>query len=163
MVSAGFGFKEAISKLGIERRIYSTGPNKGMLDPFEDEDPKHVERLKNLQEEIFTLFREWVLSRRGSKLKCTHEELFSGAFWTGVTAKELGLIDGLGELREIMQERFGEDVVFKNYASKTGILAKLGVGGGSVFGDSKNFISNSMLSDVAEWIEQRITWSRFGL
>ena len=163
VVSAGFGFKEAISKLGIERRIYSTGPNKGMLDPFEDEDPKHVERLKNLQEEIFTLFREWVLSRRGSKLKGTHEELFSGAFWTGVTAKELGLIDGLGELREIMQERFGEDVVFKNYASKTGILAKLGVGSGSVFGDSKNFISNSMLSDVAEWIEQRITWSRFGL
>ena len=104
-----------------------------------------------------------MLSRRGSKLKGTHEELFSGAFWTGVTAKELGLIDGLGELREIMQERFGEDVVFKNYASKTGILAKLGVGSGSVFGDSKNFSSNSMLSDVAEWIEQRTTWSRFGL
>ena len=124
---------------------------------------KDVERLKNLQEEIFTLFREWVLSRRGSKLNGTHEELFSGAFWTGVTAKELGLIDGLGELREIMQERFGKDVVFKNYAPKTGILAKLGVGSGPVFEDSKNFSSRSMLSDVAEWIEQRTTWSRFGL
>ena len=92
VVSAGFGFKEAISKLGVERRIYSTGPNKGMLDPFVDEDPKHIERLKLLQEEIFTLFREWVLSRRGEKLNGTHEELFSGAFWTGIQAKELSLI-----------------------------------------------------------------------
>ena len=163
VVSAGFGFKEAIGKLGIERRIYSTGPNKGMLDPFEDEDPKHVERLKNLQEEIFTLFREWVLSQRGSKLKGAHEELFSGAFWTGVKAKELGLIDGLGELREIMQDRFGEDVLFKNYAPKTGILSKLGLGSESVSGISKDFTINSMLPDAMEWIEQRATWGRFGL
>ena len=163
VVSAGFGFKEAIGKLGIERRIYSTGPNKGMLDPFEDEDPKHVEHLKNLQEEIFTLFREWVLSQRGSKLKGAHEELFSGAFWTGVKAKELGLIDGLGELREIMQDRFGEDVLFKNYAPKTGILSKLGLGSESVSGISKDFTINSMLPDAMEWIEQRATWGRFGL
>ena len=163
VVSAGFGFKEAIGKLGIERRIYSTGPNKGMLDPFEDEDPKHVQRLKNLQEEIFTLFREWVLSQRGSKLKGAHEELFSGAFWTGVKAKELGLIDGLGELREIMQDRFGEDVLFKNYAPKTGILSKLGLGSESVSGISKDFTINSMLPDAMEWIEQRATWGRFGL
>ena len=163
VVSAGFGFKEAIGKLGIERRIYSTGPNKGMLDPFEDEDPKHVERLKNLQEEIFTLFREWVLSRRGSKLNGAHEELFSGAFWTGVKAKELGLIDGLGELREIMQDRFGDDVLFKNYAPKTGILSKLGLGSESVSGISKDFTINSMLPDAMEWIEQRATWGRFGL
>ena len=98
-----------------------------------------VEHLKNLQEEIFTLFREWVLSQRGSKLKGAHEELFSGAFWTGVKAKELGLIDGLGELREIMQDRFGEDVLFKNYAPKTGILSKLGLGSESVSGISKDF------------------------
>ena len=163
VVSAGFGFKEAIGKLGIERRIYSTGPNKGMLDPFEDEDPKHVEHLKNLQEEIFTLFREWVLSQRGSKLKGAHEELFSGAFWTGVKAKELGLIDGLGELREIMQDRFGEDVLFKNYAPKTGILSKLGLGSESVSGISKDFTINSILPDAMEWIEQRATWGRFGL
>ena len=163
VVSAGFGFKEAIGKLGIERRIYSTGPNKGMLDPFEDEDPKHVQRLKNLQEEIFTLFREWVLSQRGSKLKGAHEELFSGAFWTGVKAKELGLIDGLGELREIMQDRFGEDVLFKNYAPKAGILSKLGLGSESVSGISKDFTINSMLPDAMEWIEQRATWGRFGL
>ena len=163
VVSAGFGFKEAIGKLGIERRIYSTGPNKGMLDPFEDEDPKHVQRLKNLQEEIFTLFREWVLSQRGSKLKGAHEELFSGAFWTGVKAKELGLIDGLGELRGIMQDRFGEDVLFKNYAPKTGILSKLGLGSESVSGISKDFTINSMLPDAMEWIEQRATWGRFGL
>ena len=163
VVSAGFGFKEAISKLGVERRIYSTGPNKGMLDPFVDEDPKHIERLKLLQEEIFTLFREWVLSRRGEKLNGTHEELFSGAFWTGIQAKELGLIDGLGDLREIMRNKFGDKVVFKEYAAKTGILSKLGLGGSSEFSMVTDAKINSLFSDAMEWIEQRVTWGRFGL
>ena len=163
VVSAGFGFKEAISKLGVERRIYSTGPNKGMLDPFVDEDPKHIERLKLLQEEIFTLFREWVLSRRGEKLNGTHEELFSGAFWTGIQAKELGLIDGLGDLRGIMRNKFGDKVVFKEYAAKTGVLAKLGLGGSSSFSMITDAKINSLFSDAMEWIEQRVTWGRFGL
>jgi len=163
VVSAGFGFKEAISKLGVERRIYSTGPNKGMLDPFVDEDPKHIERLKLLQEEIFTLFREWVLSRRGEKLNGTHEELFSGAFWTGIQAKELGLIDGLGDLREIMRNKFGDKVLFKEYAAKTGILSKLGLAGSSEFSMVTDAKINSLFSDAMEWIEQRVTWGRFGL
>ena len=163
VVSAGFGFKEAISKLGVERRIYSTGPNKGMLDPFVDEDPKHIERLKLLQDEIFTLFREWVLSRRGEKLNGTHEELFSGAFWTGIQAKELGLIDGLGDLREIMRNKFGDKVLFKEYAAKTGILSKLGLGGSSEFSMVTDAKINSLFSDAMEWIEQRVTWGRFGL
>ena len=163
VVSAGFGFKEAISKLGVERRIYSTGPNKGMLDPFVDEDPKHIERLKLLQEEIFTLFREWVLSRRGEKLNGTHEDLFSGAFWTGIQAKELGLIDGLGDLREIMRNKFGDKVLFKEYAAKTGILSKLGLAGSSEFSLVTDAKINSLFSDVLEWIEQRVTWGRFGL
>ncbi|MBT6308180.1 MAG: S49 family peptidase [Rhodospirillaceae bacterium] len=163
VVSAGFGFKEAISKLGVERRIYSTGPNKGMLDPFVDEDPKHIERLKLLQDEIFTLFREWVLSRRGEKLNGTHEELFSGAFWTGIQAKELGLIDGLGDLREIMRNKFGDKVLFKEYAAKTGILSKLGLAGSSEFSLVTDAKINSLFSDAMEWIEQRVTWGRFGL
>jgi signal peptide peptidase SppA len=163
VVSAGFGFEEAINKLGIQRRIYSTGPNKGMLDPFQAEDPKHVERLRSLQEEIFTLFQEWVLSRRGSKLKGDHEELFSGAFWTGIKAKELGLIDGLGDLREVMRDRFGEDVVFKNYGAKSGILSKLGLGTGSSSRMMGDGAMNSLLSDAMEWIETRATWKRFGL
>ena len=78
-------------------------------------------------------------------------------------AKELGLIDGLGDLREIMQAKFGEDVVFKNYAPKTGILSKLGLSSEPVYGVTKDFGINSMLSDAIEWIEQRATWSRFGL
>jgi signal peptide peptidase SppA len=163
VVSAGFGFEEAINKLGIQRRIYSTGPNKGMLDPFQAEDPKHVDRLRSLQEEIFTLFREWVLSRRGSKLKGDHEEIFSGAFWTGIKAKELGLIDGLGDLREVMRDRFGEEVVFKNYSAKSGILSKLGLANSlssRMMGDG---VMNSLLSDAMEWIETRATWKRFGL
>jgi signal peptide peptidase SppA len=163
VVSAGFGFEEAINKLGIQRRIYSTGPNKGMLDPFQAEDPKHVDRLRSLQEEIFTLFREWVLSRRGSKLKGDHEEIFSGAFWTGIKAKELGLIDGLGDLREVMRDRFGEEVVFKNYSAKSGILSKLGLANSlssRMVGDG---VMNSLLSDAMEWIETRATWKRFGL
>ena len=134
-----------------------------MLDPFVDEDPKHIERLKLLQEEIFTLFREWVLSRRGEKLNGTHEELFSGAFWTGIQAKELGLIDGLGDLREIMRNKFGDKVLFKEYAAKTGILSKLGLAGSSEFSMVTDAKINSLFSDAMEWIEQRVTWGRFGL
>ena len=127
VVSAGFGFNEAINKIGVERRIYATGDKKGMLDPFQPENSDHVSHLKSLQGEIFTLFQDWVKSRRGARLKGSPEELFSGAFWTGIKAKELGLIDGLGDMRTIMRERFGENVKFKIFEKKAGFLSRFGL------------------------------------
>ena len=158
VVSAGFGFTEAISKIGVERRIYSTGDKKGMLDPFQPENSDHVAHLKSLQGEIFYLFQDWVKSRRGAKLKGSSEELFSGAFWTGIKAKELGLIDGLGDMRTIMRERFGENVKFKIFEKKAGFLSRLGLSG-----KMESSSACALIDNFLDGIEARALWNRFGL
>ncbi|GGK53070.1 S49 family peptidase [Salinarimonas ramus] len=111
VVSGGFGFHELIERWGVERRLYTTGENKAILDPFRPEDPKDVARLRTIQERIFTGFKDMVRARRGEKLDLTNEaELFSGAFWAGEDAKALGLVDGIGEIRETLREKLGEKV-----------------------------------------------------
>ena len=110
VVSAGFGFSEAIQKLGIERRMYTAGSRKAMLDPFRPESEDDVTLLKEIQGEIYAAFREEVRSRRGDKLDGSDDDLFSGRVWTGQTATELGLIDGLGNLHDEAQKRFGARV-----------------------------------------------------
>ncbi|MBH68443.1 MAG: S49 family peptidase [Rhodospirillaceae bacterium] len=163
VVSASFGFQEAISKIGVERRLYATGSKKGMLDPFQAEDADHVLHLKSLQNEIFDLFCEWVTSRRGARLNGNPEELFSGAFWTGQKAKELGLVDGIGEMRSVMQERFGKDVTFKTYGQKTGLLARLRLSGEASPDNVRNETPGDIVSELLELIESRLLWNKFGL
>ena len=110
VVSAGFGFDRAIDKLGVDRRVYTAGENKMILDPFQPEAESDVARLKSLQEEIHQQFIDHVVERRGAKLTGDHDDLFSGAFWTGAAAVDLGLIDGIGECRRLVTERFGDNV-----------------------------------------------------
>ena len=163
VVSASFGFQEAISKIGVERRLYATGSKKGMLDPFQAEDADHVLHLKSLQNEIFDLFCKWVTSRRGARLNGSPEELFSGAFWTGQKAKELGLVDGIGEMRSVMRERFGKDVTFKTYGQKTGVLARLRLSGEASSNNVRNETPGDIVSELLELIESRLLWNKFGL
>ena len=169
VISAGFGFEAAIAKLGIERRIYASGPNKGMLDPFQPEDPDHVAHLKSLHQEIFDRFRDWVRERRGVKLKGDEAEVFSGAFWTGAKALEFGLIDGIGEMRAVMRERYGDKVRFKVHASRAGLLRRLGFRGLAGWADgigadgSAGGPVNGWADDLLASIEARAIWSRFGL
>ncbi|MGC1357726.1 MAG: S49 family peptidase, partial [Xanthobacteraceae bacterium] len=111
VVGGSFGFDKLIAKVGIERRLYTSGEHKAMLDPFLPENAGDVERLKKLQQEIHEGFIALVKSRRGIKLKGPEDALFSGEYWTGNRALELGLIDGIGELRSTLRERFGEKVV----------------------------------------------------
>jgi signal peptide peptidase SppA len=162
VISAGFGFEQAIAKLGVERRMYATGPNKGMLDPFQPEDPAHVAHLRSLHRDIFTRFQAWVRERRGARLKGDESELFSGAFWTGSKALELGLIDGLDDMRSVMRGRYGDKVRFRTYAASEGLLRRLGLrpsglvecGGGWGGGWADELLAS---------IEARALWSRFGL
>jgi ClpP class serine protease len=109
-VSSGFGFDRLIERFGIERRVHTAGESKAMLDPFRPEDPKDVERLKGLQERIHEMFISLVKSRRGQKLSQERLDLFSGAVWVGAEAVELGLVDGLGDLRATLRERYGDAV-----------------------------------------------------
>ncbi len=108
VVSAGFGLQDAIRKIGVERRVYSSGKNKVALDPFQAENSEDVERLKSVQKEIHENFKKVVRSSRGSRLKAAEDEVFEGEFFAGATALEKGLIDGIGSVDEILRQKFGE-------------------------------------------------------
>src|SRR5207342_3417748 len=108
VIGASFGFSKLIEKIGVERRIYTSGVNKAMLDPFLPENPDHVARLKAIQEDIHTAFIELVKSRRGVKLNSADENLFTGEYWAARKGMELGLVDRIGDLRSTLRERYGE-------------------------------------------------------
>lgn len=158
VVSASFGFDKLIQRFGIERRVHTAGENKAMLDPFRPEDPEDVQRLKDLQRRIHDLFVDLVRARRGAKLDETNGDLFSGAFWVGAEALDLGLVDGLGDIRTVMRQRFGENVQFRMIEpARPPLLARL-------LGRRSGFPSS--LVDPGEMLgalEERAIWSRLGL
>lgn len=153
VISAGFGFKDLIAKLGIERRVHTSGEHKSMLDPFREENSEDIERLKRLQAEIHDGFKDWVRERRGSRLQGDEATLFSGEFWTGKRGLELGLADGVGELRALLQERYGAKVYLPLIAPRRRLLSRFGLGG------SLEQIGASTLFAL----EERFHWQRFGL
>lgn len=159
VVSGGFGFHEAISRFGIERRLYTAGENKAMLDPFRAENPDDVARLKSLLDQLHGQFIALVRSRRGDKLSASHDDVFSGAFWAAPAAIERGLVDNLGRLGEILRDRFGKDVRIRRISPDVGNpLLRL------IFGGSPN--SGAGLVDpeaVLAAAEARALWARFGL
>jgi signal peptide peptidase SppA len=110
VISAGFGFVELMEKIGVQRRVYTAGESKSMLDPFQPEKEEDIDRIKGLQSDIHGYFKDLVRTRRGNKLKAPRKQLFSGDVWVGRKAVSAGLVDGVGEVRSVMRERFGEDV-----------------------------------------------------
>lgn len=158
VVSAGFGFQELLARYGVERRVHTAGKKKAMLDPFLPENPEDVETLKALQRDVHDAFKEMVRDRRAGKLKASEDELFSGEFWTGRRALELGLIDGIGELTAVMQERYGERVRFRPISGRQSLLRRrLGIWGGG----GPNI--SGLADDLIGVVEERALWSRFGL
>ncbi|MBS0519277.1 MAG: S49 family peptidase [Proteobacteria bacterium] len=153
VISSGFGFKDLMSKLGVERRVHTSGERKSMLDPFREERPEDVERLKRLQAEIHDGFKDWVRERRGTRLKGDDALLFSGEFWTGRRGLDLGLADSIGELRTVLQQRYGAKVRLPLIAPRRSLLARFGLGG------SLEQIAPAALAAV----EERTYWQRFGL
>src|ERR1044072_1521800 len=119
VIGATFGFDKLIEKIGVERRIYTSGVNKAMLDPFLPENPDHVARLKAIQEEIHGTLISLVKSRRGGKLNGAEEDLFTGEYWAALKGRELGLVDRIGDLRSTLRERYGEKVETPLVAAKT--------------------------------------------
>src|SRR4029078_13624800 len=113
VISASFGLNEFINKLGIQRRVITAGANKDILDPFLPEKPEDVERVKSIQADVHAEFISLVKSRRGKKIEAAGDSLFTGEFWSGKKAVELGLIDGMAGLRGKKREIYGEDVRFK--------------------------------------------------
>jgi signal peptide peptidase SppA len=125
VLSASFGFDKLIERFGIERRLHTAGENKAMLDPFSPERPRDVERLHAIQAEVLDTFKRLVQTRRGTRLRGEPQALFSGAIWTGSEAVELGLVDGLGDVRSVMRQRYGEKVVLRVIApARASLLAR---------------------------------------
>jgi signal peptide peptidase SppA len=161
VISASFGFVEAIDKLGIERRVYTAGLNKSTLDPFLPEKAEDVARLKALQLDVHDVFIGLVKERRLGKLKAPDAELFSGAFWGGAKAVEFGLIDGIADVRSKMQELHGDKVRLRVFEpEKPGLLGRVRKLSSSVPGDTGGL---AFASDLVSAIEARALWSRFGL
>ena len=164
VISAGFGFQNAIKKLGVERRVHTAGEMKSTLDPFLRENPDDVERLIELQQDVFDAFKEMVRERRKDKLTASEDEVFTGAFWTGRRALEMGLIDGLGDLTSVMQERYGDKVRFRPVEQRQNwFKQKLGLGSAVRNWPSSKGTVSSIVDDVLVAIEERGLWHKFGL
>jgi signal peptide peptidase SppA len=162
VVSSGFGFQNFIARYGIERRVHTSGERKAMLDPFQPEDPEDVVRLKTLQADIHDSFKAMVRERRGNRLRAAEDALFTGEFWTGRRALDLGLIDGLGDLRSVMRDRFGDKVQLRLiHQERRWLAGRLRLGGPvPAFGPGWADELAGALVNVAE---ERALWSRFGL
>lgn len=161
VVSGGFGLQGLIEKLGVERRLHTAGDKKAMLDPFLAEKPAEVKHLKDIQGDIHQAFQDWVTARRGDRLKAPAKDLFSGAFWTGTRAIDMGLVDGLTDMRTVMREKFGDDVKLRLVSSRRGLLSRLRAGGD--IAESPVSLPTAWADGLVAAVEERLMWNRFGL
>jgi len=159
VVGGSFGFPKLMEKLGVERRLYTSGERKVMLDPFQDEKPDDVKRIKALQKEIHAHFIELVKERRGARLKGADKTLFSGEFWTADKAIELGLADHHGEIRSCLRERYGDKVRMPLIAEARNFLGRKIPGVGLTEALGKNA---GLADDLIAALETRAIWSRYG-
>ena len=162
VISAGFGFTGLIEKIGVQRRVYTAGANKDVLDPFLPEKAADVKRIKAIQLDVHQAFIDLVKSRREGKLNKPDKAIFTGEFWTAQPALELGLIDGISDLRTKMREVFGDNVRFKLVAPSTSWLRRkksVAVDGGLEL----RALSGDLTEGVISAIEARALWARFGL
>lgn len=157
VVSGGFGFPEMLKKIGVERRVYTAGQNKAILDPFQPEKEGDIEYLKSLQLEIHNVFIDMVKMRRGSKLK-DDPAIFSGLFWSGMRGLDLGLIDGLGDMRDVLRRRYGDKVKLQLVSGARNFLGKK-LPGVDLHAHS---IAASAASGLADVAEEKAMWARYG-
>ena len=163
VVGGSFGMTELIKKVGVERRLYTAGERKAMLDPFLPEDPDDVARLKSIQREIHTIFIALVKASRGARLKGADDVLFTGEYWAGESSVSLGLADAVGDLRSTLRARYGEKVLTPLVAPASGMLAGLfgrrSPGAGSL---SLAETAASLPDELISALESRAIWGRFG-
>lgn len=153
VISASFGLEDFIDSHGIKRRLYTSGREKSMLDPFLPEKPADVARLKEIQMQIHAHFITWVKDRRGGKLEGLDEDLFEGRFWTGSAALGMGIADEIGDVRSVLREKYGADIRLIDFSpdKKIPFLPRL------------PGISGTLVDDMITGVENRALWGRFGL
>ena len=147
VISSGFGLQELLARYGVERRVYTAGKSKSMLDPFKKEKPEDVKRLKDILSQLHEVFIDHVNGARAGKLT-TEYDLFTGEIWLAAQAKELGLIDGIGHVVPVLKERFGEKTRFKEYSQKKSLSQRFGV---------------SIAKDAISLVEEKAEFAKYGL
>ncbi|MDD1530605.1 S49 family peptidase [Bradyrhizobium sp. WBOS7] len=163
VVGGSFGFQEAIKRLGIERRLYTSGEHKAMLDPFLPENPEDVAKLKAIQREIHQIFISLVKESRGARLKGSDDTLFTGEYWAGDSSVALGLADSIGDLRSTLRARYGEKVLTPVIAQPTGLLSGLLGRKSPGAGQLSALESIARLpDDLISAVETRAIWAKFG-
>jgi signal peptide peptidase SppA len=160
VVGGSFGFPKLMDKLGVERRLYTSGEHKAMLDPFLPEDAGDVKRIKAIQKDIHEHFIALVKERRAGKLKGADKTLFSGEFWTAGKAIELGLADTIGDLRSVLRARYGEKVRMPLVSAERSLFGRKlpGVGLAQALTDPP-----ALADDLVSALETRAIWGRYGL
>ncbi len=163
VVGGAFGFQDLIKKIGVERRLYTAGEHKAMLDPFLPENPEDVARVKALQREIHAIFIALVKQSRGGRLKGADHVLFTGEYWAGETSVSLGLADAIGDLRSTLRARYGDKVLTPVIAPATGVLSNLlgrrSAGAGTLTSlDGLAGLPDELISAL----ETRAIWAKFG-
>jgi signal peptide peptidase SppA len=158
VISAGFGLEDFIKRYDIHRRVYTSGKDKSFLDPFKAERPEDVARLRELQESMHEAFKNWVKDRRGDKINGDDRQLMEGAFWTAPDALHYGLIDGLGDCRSVIKDRFGDDIKIIDVVPDKKWFASFPFGG-----EAATTNRDDMIAAALSYAEDRAAWSRFGL
>ncbi len=164
VIFSGFGFVKAIEKLGIERRVYTAGISKDSLDPFRPERPEEVEQIKSVQRDVHDVFIGVVKERRAGRLRGADSDMFSGAFWSAPKAMELGLVDGISDVRTKMRELYGDKVRLKVVPlEKGGLLSRLRRSPASTGYEELTSGRLAFAEDLISAVEARALWSRYGL
>ena len=160
VVGGSFGFAKLMGKLGVERRLYTSGEHKAMLDPFLPEEPGDVKRIKAIQKDIHERFIALVKERRAGKLKGAEKTLFSGEFWTAPKAIELGLADSIGDLRSVLRQRYGEKLRTPLISAERSFFGRKlhGIGLAQLLGGQ-----SALADDLVSALETRALWARYGL
>ena len=159
VIYTSFGFDKLIKKYGIERRIFTTGKYKSILDSFQKQKLSDVKKLKSIQMEIFKNFKDVVLKSRSKKINKQSKNIFSGSFWVGKEAIKLGLVDGIGDLKTVMEKKFGEKIKYIPIKPKKSFLKGI---------LSKSFYSRDLVDtkkiihDMMAYMESRNIWGRYG-
>jgi signal peptide peptidase SppA len=158
VISQGFGLHNLIERWGVQRRLYTAGTSKARLDPFLPEKQEDVDWLRDLQDELHEIFKQWVTTRRGDRLK-SGADIFTGEVWTGARAVEIGLVDGLGTARGVLSGRF-PDAELVPVEGRRPLLARLGLGAAPAAAWT---LGADQLLGITQAAEIRATWARYGL
>jgi len=163
VIAAGFGFQDLIGRLGVERRVHAVGDRKGALDPFRPEDPKDVARLDAVLASTHESFKNMVRTRRTGRLRGDEATLFSGDFWVGREAMGLGLIDGIGHMRDVLRDRFGERLRLMPVGGRPPFWRRFVRSDAHVSAEGLALAAGAVVDRVAGSLEERALWARYGL